>query len=62
MGSHSEGPRDLPDRVIRQALGHPANLSAFLQQAVPALADGFDCERGRLLDREFPGRLAPPRS
>ncbi len=54
MASGSDAPRDLPDRVIRQALRHPANLRAFLQQAVPALAGGFDCERGRLLDREFP--------
>jgi hypothetical protein len=50
----SEPPRDLPDRIIRQALRHPANLRAFLRQAVPALADGFDCDRCRLLDREFP--------
>src|SRR5436309_14718460 len=50
----SEPPRDLPDRVIRQALRHPANLRAFLHQTVPALADGFDCDRCRLLDREFP--------
>lgn len=47
-------PRDLPDRVIRQALQHPANLRAFLGQAVPELAEGFDCERARLLEREFP--------
>jgi len=50
----SEAPRDLPDRAIRQTLRHPANLRALLQQVVPALADGFDCDRGRLLDREFP--------
>src|SRR5271157_1949939 len=49
-----ESPRDLPDRAIRQALHHPANLRAFLHQCVPALADGFDCHRCRLLDREFP--------
>src|SRR5947209_4409539 len=47
-------PRDLPGRVIRESLVHPANLRAFLRQAVPELADGFDCERARLLDREFP--------
>jgi hypothetical protein len=40
--------------MIRQALRHPANLRAFLRQAVPALAEGFDCDRARLLDREFP--------
>jgi hypothetical protein len=40
--------------MIRQALRHPANLRAFLRQAVPELADGFDCDRRRLLDREFP--------
>jgi len=54
MPPSSEAPRDLADRVIRQALQHPANLRAFLHQAVPALAGGFDCERGRLLEREFP--------
>jgi hypothetical protein len=54
MAPSSEAPRDLADRVIRQALQHPANLRAFLHQAVPALAGGFDCERGRLLEREFP--------
>src|SRR5947209_14803034 len=54
MRPASEPPRDLPDRIIRQALRHPANLRAFLRQAVPALADGFDCDRRRLLDREFP--------
>src|SRR6058998_40761 len=54
MGPGSEGPRDLPDRVIRQALRHPANLRAFLHQAAPALAGGFDCDRSRLLEREFP--------
>jgi Putative transposase, YhgA-like len=46
--------RDLPDRVLRQSLRHPEHLRAFLQQAVPELAAGFDCERARLLDREFP--------
>ena len=54
MAPSSEAPRDLADRVIRQALQHPANLRAFLHQAVPALAGGFDCERGRLLERQFP--------
>ena len=54
MAPSSAAPRDLADRVIRQAPQHPANLRAFLHQAVPALAGGFDCERGRLLEREFP--------
>jgi hypothetical protein len=54
MRPANELPRDLTDRIIRQALRHPANLRAFLHQAVPALADGFDCDRHRLLDREFP--------
>jgi hypothetical protein len=49
-----EPPRDLADRALREALRHPANLRAFLRQAVPAQADGFDCDRLRLLDREFP--------
>ncbi len=54
MPPASEPPRDLADRMVRQALRHPANLRAFLRQAVPELADGFDYERCRLLDREFP--------
>jgi hypothetical protein len=54
MRPPSEPPRDLADRMMRQALQHPANLRAFLRQVVPALADGFDCDRLRLLDREFP--------
>ena len=56
-----EPPRDLPDRVIRQSLRHPAHLRTLLQQAVPQLAAGFDCERARLIDREFP-RLCAERS
>jgi Putative transposase, YhgA-like len=47
-------PRDTPDRVFRRSLRHPEHLRAFLRQAVPDLADGFDFERARLLDREFP--------
>jgi hypothetical protein len=47
-------PSDTPDRMLRQSLRHPAHLRAFLQAAVPDLAAGFDCERARLLDREFP--------
>jgi hypothetical protein len=54
MRPSSDPPRDLADRVIRQALRHPDNLRAFLRQVVPTLADNFDCERRRLLDREFP--------
>ena len=54
MPAPSEPPRDLADRMVRQALRHPANLRAFLHQAVPELADGFDYDRCRLLDREFP--------
>jgi hypothetical protein len=47
-------PRNLPDCSIRDSLLHPANLRAFLRECVPALADGFDCDRARLLNREFP--------
>ncbi len=55
MTPSSERPRDLPDRVIRQSLRHPAHLRAFLEAAVPLLAPGFVwCEKARLLDREFP--------
>src|SRR5262249_37729444 len=46
--------RDLPDRAIRQTLRHPEHLRDLLRQAVPDLADGFDCTRARLLEREFP--------
>lgn len=46
-------PRDLPDRIFRQSLRRPANLSDFLYLVVPQMADGFDCDRARLLDREF---------
>jgi hypothetical protein len=54
MSPASEPPRDLLDRMIRQGLSHAANLRAFLHQAVPTLADGFDCDRARLLQRQFP--------
>ena len=53
MPGASEPLRDLPDRAIRQALPHPANLHAFLRQTVPSLADSFNCQRARLLQREF---------
>jgi hypothetical protein len=53
MRPNVDPPRDLTDRIIRQALCHPANLRSFLQQAVPGLADGFDCERLHLLERVF---------
>jgi hypothetical protein len=49
MAPSSDAPRDLADRIIRQALRHPGNLRAFLHQAVPALAGGFDCDRSRLI-------------
>ena len=47
-------PRSLPDQIIRESLQHPASLREFLQDVVPHLATGFDCERARLIDREFP--------
>src|SRR5438132_12985475 len=46
--------RDLPDRAVRKALQSPDNLRTFLRQAVPDLADGFDCARARLLERDLP--------
>jgi hypothetical protein len=46
--------RKLPDHLFRQTLKHPANLRAFLEEAVPHLAPGFDCPRARLMEREFP--------
>jgi Putative transposase, YhgA-like len=46
--------RNMADRIMRQSLQHPENLLAFLKRAVPQLADGFDCTRARLLDKEFP--------
>jgi predicted transposase YdaD len=54
MTPSSEPPRHLPDRIIRESLRHPASLREFLQHAVPDLAAGFDCQRARLIDREFP--------
>src|ERR1700682_1880845 len=54
MALSDDLPRDLADRVIRESLHHPANLRAFLRRAVPDQADGFDCDRARLLDRDFP--------
>jgi len=55
MSAANEPPlRDLPDRIIRESLKHPANLRAFLSRTVPDLAGSFDCDRARLLDREFP--------
>src|SRR5262249_43712287 len=50
----SELPRKLVDRTLRESLKHPAHLRALLREAVPALADAFVCEKGRLLDREVP--------
>jgi hypothetical protein len=46
--------RDFLDRAIRDSLRYPEHLQALLQEAVPNLAAGFDCQRARLLDREFP--------
>lgn len=45
---------DFADRAMRKLLAHPEQLAEFLRLAVPDLADRFDCERARLLDREFP--------
>src|SRR5436309_14941232 len=45
--------RDLADRALRQSLRHPDNLRALLRQVVPDLADGFDCARARLLERDL---------
>src|SRR5262249_45709770 len=50
----SRRPRALPARATPRALRPPATRRASPPQAVPALADGFDCDRRRLLDREFP--------
>ncbi len=46
-------PRDLIDRLLRDSLRHPAHLRSFLRQAVPQLAEGFDCDRAQLLERSF---------
>jgi hypothetical protein len=53
MKSADEPPRDLADRILRQTLPYPAHLRALLQQVVPDLAAGFDCDRARPLDREL---------
>src|SRR4051794_38796212 len=41
------------DRMIRESLQFPQHLRDFIQKVMPQLADGFDCQRARLLDREF---------
>jgi putative YhgA-like transposase len=46
-------PRDTIDRLLRDSMCHPAHLRSFLRQVVPNLADGFDYDRARLLDRSF---------
>ena len=46
--------RDFPDRALRQLLGYPQHLRSLLRCVVPELADGFDCDRARSLEREFP--------
>ncbi len=54
MNPQDEPLHDLLDRWVRETLLHPANLRSFLRAAVPDLADAFDCDHARLLDREFP--------
>jgi hypothetical protein len=53
MSTADESPRDLADRIIRKTLPHPPHLRSFLQQVVPDLADGFDCDRAKLMERVF---------
>ena len=54
MTPAEQPPRDMTDRAIRQTLPHPDHLRSFLQQVVPDLVDGFDCDRAKLVDRAFP--------
>ena len=49
-----ESLRDFPDRAIRELLRYPQHLRSLLRRVVPELADGFDCDRVRWLDRELP--------
>src|SRR5690606_22724238 len=49
----SELPRDLEDRIFRESLQQPMHLRSLLRQAVPDLADRFDCERLQPVGREF---------
>jgi hypothetical protein len=49
----AEPPRDLTDRVMRQSLRDADNLRDFVRSAVPELADGFDDQQARLVDREY---------
>jgi hypothetical protein len=53
MTPHHEPPRNLPDQVIRDSLTHAANLREFLNEVLPRLADGFDCEHANPISREF---------
>jgi hypothetical protein len=44
---------DFSDRAFRKSLEDRDNLRSFLKEALPKLADGFDCSRARLAPREF---------
>jgi hypothetical protein len=49
----ADPPRDVTDRMMRQSLRDPDNLRDFLRSAVPDLADSFDYQQARLVDREY---------
>jgi Putative transposase, YhgA-like len=44
---------DFPDRAIRQAFDHRANLRDALSEAVPHLVARLDCERAEEVPRSF---------
>ena len=46
--------RDLADRALRDSLRFPEHLRGLLRRVVPALVDGFEFQKLRPLDRDFP--------
>src|SRR4051794_6150691 len=46
-------PHDFPDRVIRDALVHPANLRALVGRVAPEVAEKLDFERREVVNRSY---------
>jgi hypothetical protein len=46
-------PHDFPDRVIRDALVHPANLRALLGRVAPEVAAKLDFDRREVVNRSY---------
>ena len=54
MAPSSEAPRDPADRVIRQALAASCQSPPVPASSRARAGRRFDCQRGRLLERELP--------